>query len=132
MKADLKKGGQDIFFKFIVGPNIFTTDLYSKAPKNLAVDIKKTIYAESSENKMTVLLVAKNFFKDSTIGVGVIHLEGLSMGDKKVVFYNPEDPKEEVGSVILNLSPKQVSSKVLTLSSITVNFIEGGDMLGDS
>ena len=37
-----------------------------------------------------------------------------------------------MGSTILSLSVKQVPSKVINLDSISVEFAEGGDLIGES
>lgn len=40
--------------------------------------------------------------------------------------------KEEVGSITLNLTVKQIPAKIINLDNIGVEFIEGGDMIGES
>jgi hypothetical protein len=40
------------------------------------------------------------------------------------------ESKQDIGSIILSLSVKQVPAKILTLTNVTVAFVEGGDLIG--
>ena len=99
--------------------------------KSSKTDFNKRIYAESRENKLVILIWENNLLKDKVIGVGNIPLEGIASGEKNVTLVEPES-KEEMGSLVLNLTVKQVTAKTLTLENICVSFSESSDLIGES
>lgn len=84
MSTELPKENIDVYYKFIVGNNVHTTEVIKQATKTSALNLNQTLYAEPKENKLIIVVYEKGTLTDNIIGVGKVMLESLSSGEKKV------------------------------------------------
>lgn len=84
MSTELPKENIDIYYKFIVGNNLHTTEVIKQVTKTSTLNLNQTLHAEPKENKLIVVIFEKGTLTDNIIGVGKVMLESLSSGEKKV------------------------------------------------
>lgn len=83
-----KFDGEDIYLKFVLGPNFFKTAFIDNAKKDFKIDINKGIYAESQETRLVVGVYDKDLINDDVLGSGELMLEGIASGDCTVKIHN--------------------------------------------
>ncbi len=82
-KTELKSAGKDLYYQFVVGTNKVQTAVIKTIPAVSSFDVKRVLYADFRENKLTVLIWESNLLKDKVVASSTFLLEGLSSGEKK-------------------------------------------------
>ncbi len=113
MKTELKDGNKDIYYHFVVGTNKIETSVVKNCPAVSTQDVKKILYADGRENKLTAIIWENNLLKDKALASASFRLEESAPGDKKITLYDTDG--NDAGSITLSLGVKQVPAKILNL-----------------
>lgn len=125
-----KFDGEDIYFKFVIGPNFFKTEYIENAKKDFTTEINNGLYAEHKENKIVIAVYDKDTMNDDILGSGELMLEGLVSGDSTVKIHDQDG--KHVGDLILTIDKKKVDYKSITLTDISLKIKSGNDIIGSS
>lgn len=107
---------------------MIATEVTKKVPANSSLDIKRVLYADARENKLSVLIWESNLLRDKVVASGSLPLEGLASGERKVSLVDGDG--KDAGLVWLSVVVKQVPAKVVALDSITVELTVPADLIG--
>jgi hypothetical protein len=130
VRTELSSAGKDLYYHFVVGTNKVATDVVKSVPASSSLDVKRVLYADTRENKLTVLIWESNLLRDKVVASASLPLEGLASGDRKATLTDPDG--KEAGSVTLTLGVKQVPAKIVALDGLSVELMEGADIIGES
>lgn len=110
IKGNLNDKANDLYFKIVIGQNVMKTAMLEKAPKDFTMDVKQTLYSESTENKIVFAAYnEENIGGDSFYGDGQILLDNLVEGNNTVKLMNRRN--NHFGDIIVNLSSKKMVSR---------------------
>lgn len=129
IKGNLKDSIYDLYFKINCGQNSIKTTPIEKAPKDFDLEVKQTIYVESTENKIVFAAYDEEMTKDSFKGSGEILLDKLVDGKNTVKLLNQKG--EHVGDIIVNAKVKKTPFRELTITEIKLNVKKSADIVGD-
>ena len=130
IKGKLTDSGEDIYFKINLGPNMFKTKFIENAKKDFVMELNQGFYAEYKENKIIFAAYDKDLINDDVLGCGTLALDDLSSGEKTVPLKNNDG--NSIGSIVLVLTTKKVTSKTINITDIKVKLLESGAILGGS
>lgn len=66
-KTDLKFKGKDVYYQFICGTNKVQTQVLKSIPASSSFEVKRILYGEFRENKLSVLIWESNLLKDKVL-----------------------------------------------------------------